>query len=82
MKRLIVVDQENGMFGGYEARQEDGKSVMHQFFNSRPDDLFASMKHYTDIGYLVTCMTREEFDRIPVSRKPELKTYLNGGMRP
>lgn len=51
---LVVLERENGWYGGYEVR--DGDVV--QVFNSKAENLFLSIKSYTDRGYAVACVDK------------------------
>lgn len=53
-RELIILERENGMYGGYEVRDID----IAQLFNTHDVSLFFSIKQYTDRGYTVTCLDR------------------------
>lgn len=51
---LIVLERENGWYGGYLIRNDQ----MEQVFNTDNKVLFHSIKNYTDKGYTVTCLSK------------------------
>lgn len=51
-KELIILERENGWYGGYEV----GDTGIKQLFNTTAHSLFDSMKWYTNQGYSVTCL--------------------------
>lgn len=52
--QLVILERENGFYGGYEAR--DG--CIAQVFNSDAKTLFVSVKAYTDRGYRISCLDK------------------------
>lgn len=52
--RLVVVERENGWYGGYVLR--NGR--YEQVFNTDKNLLFMSVKSYTDKGYSVACLDK------------------------
>lgn len=71
-KELIVLERTNGWYGGYEI--ENGEYV--QLFNTDAKTLFGSIKFYTDRGYSVTCVGKEQEDTI-MKGKITLEQYLS-----
>lgn len=76
-KELIVLERENGWYGGYEKDEEGGGYV--QLFNSSARDLFMSMKFYADKGYLPVFVDKKgeaEF----MKDRPTLQDYVKNVM--
>ena len=55
-KELVVLERENGWYGGYII--ENGR--YNQVFNTDKTMLFFSIKHYTDNGYTIVCMDKSD----------------------
>ncbi len=55
-KKLAILERNNGWYGGYVKR--NGQYA--QVFNTRKEDLFFSIKCYTDKGYAIDCLDKSQ----------------------